>query len=393
LQNFNFEFVVGDRGTGKSASLNQMVLHARQTGWLVLFIPKGWDQVQRGEFVVPLEDGSGLFDNQQMSVEVLRGFWRAHRDKLQTLPITNNKIFEKYAPELALFDEEWNRVASMPGRERDTFIERRAILGQDQSLDEAQDELDKDVLQGFDYKAFQPKTLEDLIRFGVAFREFGGRVFMDLLEEIRKVEAFPVLVAVDQYNAWETMSAFECEGKAVHSKDIVVPHMLNLLTRSYHNGKPAKGGEVKPESLFSLKYGMCVAATSNRHPDMQKMTFYDSNKSLALNIKVPHYSQMEILSAVSKYAYRGVIDNQITLQEFLAFRMHVGSNPRHTRREAIPFFFPRAVKKDAVRLDEEHRLSSSSDPSEWKKSFEEDEEGYYEDDDDEEEEVEEGEEK
>jgi hypothetical protein len=328
-------------------------------------------------------------DNQQMSAEVLRGFWRAHHDKLQTLPITNLKAFEKYASELALFDEEWDRVAALPNRERDTFIERRAILGQDH--DEAQDELDKDVLRGFDFKAFQPKTLEDMIRFGVAFRQFAGRVFMDLLEELRQVEAFPVLVAVDQYNAWETVSAFEYENTPVHSKDIVVPHMLNFITRSYHNGKPAKGGEVKPEAPFALKYGMCVAATSNRHPDIKKMTFYDSDKSLALNIKVPHYSQMEILSAVSKYAYRGVIDNQITLQEFLAFRTHVGSNPRHTRREAIPFFFPRAVKKDSVRLNEEHRVTSSSDPSEWRQQGDQQDMDYFDDEDDDEDDEEAGE--
>lgn len=38
---------------GKSVALNQAVLHARRNGWLVLFIPDGWGQAQKGSYVQP----------------------------------------------------------------------------------------------------------------------------------------------------------------------------------------------------------------------------------------------------------------------------------------------------------------------------------------------------
>ncbi len=217
-----------------------MVLHARQTGWLCLFIPKGWDQAMRGSFVEPIEPltstGTQLYDNQEMSVDALRGFWRAHKTQLKTLPVTNARVFDKYLPGLAVFDEAWGRVTSMAGREKMGFAELRAIVEQESALDESQDEMDADVLQGFDfikkyeeYKSGAPQTLEDLIRFGVAFHQFSGQVFMDLVEEIKGVEAFPVLIAVDQVNAWEGPSAFQIEKQRIHGRQLCVPHALDFL--------------------------------------------------------------------------------------------------------------------------------------------------------------------
>jgi hypothetical protein len=54
-------YALGARGVGKSASLNQTVLHARRNGWLVLFLPDGWSQVHDGSYVQPalLERSTG----------------------------------------------------------------------------------------------------------------------------------------------------------------------------------------------------------------------------------------------------------------------------------------------------------------------------------------------
>lgn len=40
---------VGERGVGKSVVLNQAVYYARKKGWLCIFVPQGWEQVQGRE--------------------------------------------------------------------------------------------------------------------------------------------------------------------------------------------------------------------------------------------------------------------------------------------------------------------------------------------------------
>ena len=138
--------LTGPRGVGKSASLNQLVYHARKRGWLCLFGPRGWDQVQSGWYIEPVQGGGGgggssshsseekgnhkddsststthenaLFDNPFMSAEVLRGFWRAHKDQLKDIPISRLSDQTKYHSYIDKFRENWNRARSMPGKTR-----------------------------------------------------------------------------------------------------------------------------------------------------------------------------------------------------------------------------------------------------------------------------------
>ena len=47
---------VGERGVGKSACLTHAVYHARKNGWICVYIPQGYDQVNGGPFIQPVED-------------------------------------------------------------------------------------------------------------------------------------------------------------------------------------------------------------------------------------------------------------------------------------------------------------------------------------------------
>ncbi len=76
-----------------------------------------------------------------------------------------------------------------------------------------------------------------------------------------------------------------------------------------------------------------------------------SNRTLALNIKVPQYNRLEFLSAMSHYSGRDVISRDISQLDVQAYRMHVNSNPYLARKEAIPFFFPKAVLRDMKTFD------------------------------------------
>ncbi len=347
--------LTGDRGTGKSVALTQMVVHARLSGWLCLYVPKGWEQVHRGLFVRPLDEhvyGPQLYDNTYQSAEVLRGFWRAHREQLSALPVRNPEAFSKYRPMVARFTEEWDRAARLPGRDKLDFMDMRVIVEQESEQNAEEDAKDEDVLQTFSFHKFQePQTIGDLIKFGVAFRDCAGSIFMDVMAELQQVTEMPVLVAVDEYNAWETDSAFSYMQVPVHGRDICVPRTLNFFTQTNAKGKPSRLG-LAPPPIYSLQNGICVGATSLRTPECKHMTFNQSSRSVDLALRVPNYSQVEYLSAVSHYCHRDVVSGEMDDQHFLAFRTHAGSNPEQMRRQLTPYFFPRSVKAETARMKE-----------------------------------------
>ena len=72
----------GKRGMGKSSVLNHAVYHARTRGWICIFLPNGWNHVNGGAFIEPVDEVTGvpgLFDNTMMSADLLRDLWYAHK--------------------------------------------------------------------------------------------------------------------------------------------------------------------------------------------------------------------------------------------------------------------------------------------------------------------------
>ena len=196
-----------------------------------------------------------------------------------------------------------------------------------------------DILKDFKFLDFNPKTLEDLVLLGIAFRDVSGSVFVDLMEEIKKVTSVPVLVAVDQYNSWEAKSAFAYEDLDINGRDICVPSSLKFISKK----------KVEMNN-YKLANGLCVAATSFKNTEGKKVTYDDVQNTLPLLVKVPNYNQIEFLSAISHYVNQSIVSNDISLNELLAFRMLSASNPRQVRKELVPFFFSKLVAKNTSSL-------------------------------------------
>ena len=303
--------------------------------WIVLFVPNGWEHVQGGDYVEPLEDDvfGKVFDNRLMSVAFLRSLWRAHRTDLASLPLTNREALRKFVPFLKTFQQEWDREMSLPGKEKLNFIQiRRLVEGEDANL--AEDAKDADVLLNWDFKKYKMDTLEDLIRFGVAFRDLSGMVVLELVKELEKVESRKILIVVDQFNAWGAKSAYEYEYKPVMGSEILVPKAL-----SYLHKKKAEGEKRK------LANGLFVCAESSKHPEGLKELFKSASNSVPLTIEVPHYSQVEFLSSVLYYAHQQCIPRDRSIQDILAYRMLVNSNPRLTRIDNCTFFMRLAMEE------------------------------------------------
>ena len=73
-------------------------------------------QVQTGPHVHESKSNPNVYDNFNLSAEVLRGFWRAHKDLLRTIPMVNVGNLLKYRDDFAKYEEVWKRVSSLPGR-------------------------------------------------------------------------------------------------------------------------------------------------------------------------------------------------------------------------------------------------------------------------------------
>ena len=374
---------LGPRGCGKSVALNQVVLHARKKGWLCLFVPNGWDHVQSGPFVEPMSTKDGVYDNSIMTASALRGFWRAHKDQLKTIPIQNRAALDKYTPVLQDFREAWGRALSVSGRNNLNFIAMRAIIkGEDHYDDD--DALDEDILKNFDILNFQLKTLEDYVLLGLAINDVAGMVFMDLVDELRQLDSMPVLIAVDQYNAWQAKSAFMYNSEAISGQNICVPNALQFLSTKKAD-----------TDSWKIKNGICIGATSFKHVEGNKVTYENVKASVPLRVRMPTYNQVEYMSAMSYYLNYAAIDNSLSFEDFLQYRMHTGSNPRIMRLEAVPFFFPRSIatNDEALRwamlssmseddLSEDDAAPRNLDEIETsEEDVEADDSGYFEDDD------------
>jgi hypothetical protein len=238
------------------------------------------------------------------------------------------------------------------------------VLG-DEDTFEDEDLLDTpiiDSIKNFDIVTFEIKTLADLCIAGIAFREYAGPAFIDVVEELRELNDpnRPILIAVDQVNFWDMKTVYKYQGKAISVNQLCVPYATKFLSHK------------KAENTRDLgKYVFCLGASSLFYPVSKKelITYVDSRSSLPLSVHVPCYSHVEFLAACKLYLNTRVVDHGVDNQQLLAYRIHVSNNPRLARRDATNFFMPIYSKmatevfldhvqcRDPEELDEEYLQS------------------------------------
>ena len=181
--------------------------------------------------------------------------------------------------------------------------------------------------------------MEDLLLFGLAFRDFAGPVVLDVMHELRnyKNPDKPILIAIDQFNYWDMPTVYQYDGQKIDAMDLCVPHALKFVSEK-------KGTSTQWESNGD-DHVMCIGATSHRYPinkkrDKKLVTYENSRSSLPLSIDVGGYSHVEFLAAVKFYIATGRIDPGISNQDIMSFRMFCGNNPRTMHREPSNFFLP-----------------------------------------------------
>jgi hypothetical protein len=224
----------------------------------------------------------------------------------------------------------------MPGYANAHFLKMRDMVTNEE-LPEAEVQEDAGILYDFNYERWYSMgcpvhTLEHLILAGIAFHDISGNCAMDLIDELQQLDIpeWPVLICVDEYNCWEGMNtAFAYNQRDLEGKDILIPNLLQYVSE-----KKAEKTEMV------LANGVFVGGLSQRYNEGKKHTYEGVRASVPLFIQVPHFSSVEFLSQMSKYADHGFYPKYADVSQICAYRTHTASNARNIRKRLIGFFMP-----------------------------------------------------
>eukprot|EP00904_Undaria_pinnatifida_P004005 jgi/Undpi1/13605/HiC_scaffold_9.g03259.m1 len=269
----------GRRGSGKSCVLNQIVLHARSTGWVVLFVPDARNLVQKGIYCQPSPTFENLYDLPVQSLKRLKTLRNAHADQLKDIHIQDPKVLARHGG---------------------------------------------------------AKTLLDLVDLGVDDEELAGTVHFDTMRELLATTEAKVLLAVDEYNELYQPSHWHYGENKLEAPHLtatlpLVPRLIATTTsltfadeKLAHIANPAAGkskDKNPPVWLDTETGGAClppppanglvVCATTGRYPPVKnlkknkKWVPFESvagRLAKAVSVPVEPYSRREFLRVLKRYA-------------------------------------------------------------------------------------------
>ncbi|CAI5742808.1 unnamed protein product [Hyaloperonospora brassicae] len=264
----------GERGAGKSFALHQIVQFARESKWVVLYIPNPRSWCHEAPYVMQSPYQEGKFDIDVYGVDLLQKFLHCHGEQLRSIPLRG-----KYADRYYSTDK---HKAKPKGT---------ADLA-DTSL-----------------------TLRDVVVCGIRDEELACQAVCDLKHELAQTEEFPVLIAIDDYNTWFQPTVFGYEGKDVAADDIsVIAALKDIGAKGYDESR-------------KLKNGLFVAATTENFPT--KVHFKQQVDYRKIRSTMRTYSPEELVAIISYYNQMGFMFGDPTDSELAYFRLMTKSLPLH----------------------------------------------------------------
>lgn len=263
----------GERGTGKSFALQQIVQFARESNWLVLYVPNARAWCVEAPYVMKSPVDESKFDIDVFGVALLEQFLHCHGAQLATIPL-RGAYGDRYYP------------ASFKAKPKSV------------------DEYDASTL-----------TLRDLVENGIKDEELACTAVVDLRAELARVTEFPVLIAIDEYNTWFEKTVFGFEGQDVRPQDISV---IDALTDVRASGL---------EPSRELANGLFVAAVTENYPsrfDLKQQIDYR-----ALRSTMRAYSKDELASVVAYYNQVSFLHDKPSDSELAYFRLMTKALPIH----------------------------------------------------------------
>ena len=194
----------GDRGSGKSGTLNFITTWAWKNNWLILSVPSVHRLTQE-EIAFQRHEESRLYLQPQLATEFLNDFVK-----------TNEHLLDKIAVDLSIYGhfnfsgchdhepiavpntfDEWTQTHFY---DSDKFL----LNGEMQAYVNDQRHWRTRLRE----KLPEPKTLLDLCKYAEKDPEYTTNVIAEVIEQLREQEVHPVLTVVDDYNYFFRRSVY-----------------------------------------------------------------------------------------------------------------------------------------------------------------------------------------
>jgi small subunit ribosomal protein S29 len=190
----------GKRGVGKSSIMNAVVAWARQRGnWLVMFEPLG---SRFGKEVTEIvRSNSGLYLQNELSVQFLERFIQFNGDLLETVPVD---MLHYGRTSLDSSPIETIERVYLP------LIEKRVEKsgGLVEKIEKVHSTRQSLVLPSMKSKLPTPSNLLALVEFGISNPTFATQTVAELIAQLKVQSTYPVLVAVDEWNEMFVVSEY-----------------------------------------------------------------------------------------------------------------------------------------------------------------------------------------
>jgi len=190
--------LTGGRGTGKTCGLAQVVHHARREGWLCLYVPRAYRLMHSTGWVDPSDHYEGMFSTPHTCQDILQQFLKAHELHLDEVPLVDPECGGRY-PKASL------------------------------------------------------KTMLELVELGATDLEFSSHVMVDLRDELAKTKVFPVLIAIDEYDALFRDTSFWFKQVHLKGEQFLTVKALTQICPG-------------PQREIELENGISIASSTCQYP-------------------------------------------------------------------------------------------------------------------------------
>eukprot|EP00301_Raphidiophrys_heterophryoidea_P022746 c6833_g1_i1.p1 GENE.c6833_g1_i1~~c6833_g1_i1.p1 ORF type:complete len:462 (-),score=118.53 c6833_g1_i1:209-1594(-) len=272
-------FVIGGpSGIGKSFTLAHVIHHFRVQDWLVVSVPRAQDWMQRSPEWFPAKGIKGFYDQRDTAVALLNEAKAANEEKLAKLPLRDPESLKLLALRAT------PATSTQPSNTESTTSP-------------------------------SSPTILELINFGIAEEEQSVNVALKFRDELQHVTEFPVMIAIDEYNAFFAETHYHDKyGK-------LLPEQMRMVAR----WREFDGDK--------LKNGIIVAAVDETLPFSNKLQY---RKEFKGEVRlVPKFSTKEMKTLCVSMLQSGQLMVPVD-DEIVAFMMMMTSGrPRHAGTVAL----------------------------------------------------------
>jgi len=272
-------FVQGRKGVGKSTALTLLVASARESGYIVLFLPDGDRYRKNGKYVEPCTVHKGMFILPVLAKEMCQQLLDVHGDQMDAL----------------------NLCA--------TSKESLSFLG--------------DTVP-------TSNKVTDLLRQGAQDVKMSSGCYSCVVATLMEQTAVPFVVVMDEYNTYYEKGEYFHEE---YDNEVVNPIPLEKI--SFFSPFLSIGSSSKNSTPMMKRGGIVAAITHNRSvakKATEGLVHRASKETDVFVVDVPRYSKMEVEHVLANYECIGIgklrFDNGETInnaQEVEFLRMMSGA--------------------------------------------------------------------